>query len=134
MTTVFDSLSRKGPDDSSGRKSPDPVPGGAAATPSVIGSGMKLVGDLTARGDLRIEGQVEGSVKTEGEVVIASQATVEGDVEGREVIVGGRMKGTLTAKRAARMEEGCQVDAEIRAPAVSIQEGGIVNGKLVMGK
>jgi cytoskeletal protein CcmA (bactofilin family) len=93
---------------------------------------MELEGQLTARGDLRIEGRVKGSIRTQGEVVVAREGVVDGDIEAAEVHVGGRVSGTVIATGAARFMEGCRVDAEIRAPVVSIEEGGTVNGRLVM--
>lgn len=130
MTPVFDGLSKRG-SESSTQVTP---PVGATATPSVIGSGMELDGQLRARGDLRIEGRVKGSIKTEGEVVVARKGFVDGDIEAREVHVGGRVSGKITASAAARFMEGCQVDAEVRAPAIQIEEGGTVNGRLLMEK
>ena len=127
MTPVFEGLSRKGADSPS---TPESRP--LSATPSVIGGGMELEGQLTARGDLRIEGRVKGSIRTQGEVVVAREGVVDGDIEAAEIHVGGRVSGTVTATGAARFMEGCRVDAEIRAPVVAIEEGGTVNGRLVM--
>jgi cytoskeletal protein CcmA (bactofilin family) len=93
---------------------------------------MELEGQLTARGDLRIEGRVKGSIRTQGEVVVAREGVVDGDIEAAEIHVGGRVSGTVIATGAARFMEGCRVDAEVRAPVVSIEEGGTVNGRLVM--
>jgi cytoskeletal protein CcmA (bactofilin family) len=127
MTPVFEGLSRKGVESPPGSE-----PRMVSATPSVIGGGMELEGELKARGDLRIEGRVKGSIRTQGEVVVAREGVVEGDIEAAEIHVGGRVNGTVTASSAARFMEGCHVDAEIRAPVVSIEEGGTVNGRLVM--
>jgi len=127
MTPVFEGLSRKGVEPSS-----TPQPRVNSATPSVIGGGMELEGELKARGDLRIEGRVKGSIRTEGEVVVAREGLVDGDIEAAEIHVGGHVSGTITASGAARFMEGCRVDAEVRAPVVSIEEGGTVNGRLVM--
>ncbi|MDP2481149.1 MAG: polymer-forming cytoskeletal protein [Candidatus Palauibacterales bacterium] len=127
MTPVFEGLSRKGADSPS---APESRP--TSATPSVIGGGMELEGQLTARGDLRIEGRVKGSIRTQGEVVVAREGVVDGDIEAAEIHVGGRVSGTVIATGAARFMEGCRVDAEVRAPVVSIEEGGTVNGRLVM--
>jgi len=95
---------------------------------------MELDGELKARGDLRIEGRVKGSIRTEGEVVVAPRGIVDGDIEAREIHVGGHVSGNVVASEAARFMEGCQVDAEVRAPVIQIQEGGVVNGRLVMDR
>ena len=129
MTPVFEGLSRKGAEPGAPASA-----GRSSATPSVIGSGMELDGQLRARGDLRIEGRVKGSIQTEGEVVVAPRGVVDGDIEASEVNVGGRVTGTVVASGAARFLQGCHVDAEVRAPVVQIEEGGVVNGRLVMEK
>lgn len=106
----------------------DVRPGGA----SVVASGTEITGEVTTRGDLRIEGKVDGDVRTRGEVVVSTRGTVEGDVEADVVVVEGRIDGTVAAREVARFRPGCHVSADIRSPAVQLDEGAIFNGRIEM--
>lgn len=106
--------------------------GGDGGTVSIVGKGMHVVGDVTGRGGLRIEGEVEGTVRTDGNVVVVDGGEVDGDVSAAEVVVAGKVSGTIEADKAARFKSGCRVDAEIASPAVEVEEGAVVNGRIDM--
>ena len=100
---------------------------------SVLGSGMIVAGDVAGEGDFRIEGRVEGSVKTDGLVIVAARGEVLGDIEAAEVVASGKVSGRIAASGAVRFESGCQIAADVEAATVSLEEGGVVNGRLKMG-
>lgn len=99
---------------------------------SVLGGGMTVTGDVTGGGDFRIEGIVEGSVTTDGRVVIEASGEVRGDIEAAEVIASGKVSGRINASGAVRFERGCEIEADVEAPTISLEDGGIVNGGLIM--
>jgi len=102
-------------------------------TVSVLGGGMKVTGDVSGEGEFRIEGRVEGSVSTDGRVIVAASGEVQGDIEAAEVVASGKVSGKITASGAVRLEKGCEIEADVEAATISLEEGGIVNGRLKMG-
>src|SRR2546426_9859791 len=63
--------------------------GEATGALSIIGAGMRVVGDITAEGVVKIEGTVVGTVRAGRQVLVAKGGEVEGDVVTREAIIGG---------------------------------------------
>lgn len=116
--------------DASGRRSKRA--GGRDGAVSMVGEGMRVVGDVTGRGGLRVEGTVEGTVETDGNVIVVDGGEVDGDVTASEVVVAGKVSGKIEAEKTARFKSGCHVDAEIRSPAVEVEEGARVNGRIDM--
>lgn len=106
--------------------------GSRSQTVSVLGGGMTVTGDVTGEGELRIEGRVEGSVKTNGRVIIEPSGQVEGGVEAGEVVASGKVSGKISAKSAIRLKKGCKVEADVQAPVVELEEGGVLNGRIEM--
>lgn len=106
--------------------------GSGSHTVSVLGGGMTVTGDVTGDGELRIEGHVEGSVKTNGRVIVEASGQVEGGIEAEEVVASGKVSGKITAKGAVRLKNGCRVDADIEASVIELEEGGVINGRLQM--
>lgn len=56
---------------------------------------LTVKGDVETQGDVRVEGQLHGNLTGGGLVTIAEQGEVHGNVEGREVIVLGRVEGNV---------------------------------------
>lgn len=106
--------------------------GAQSRTVSVLGGGMTVTGDVTGEGEFRIEGRVEGSVTTTGRVVVDANGEVEGGIEAQEVVASGKISGNIRAKDAVRLKNGCQVEADVQAPTIELEEGGTVNGRLDM--
>lgn len=100
---------------------------------SVIGPGMRIVGDCTSDGTIRVEGRVEGSVRAEKSVVVGPEGTVVGDVSTQDAIVAGRVQGTISAESRIELQATCRVEGDIRSRRIRLEEGGKVEGKLQMG-
>src|SRR6266508_788954 len=70
---------------------------------SIIGTGMRVVGDVTAEGVVKIEGTVVGTVRAGRQVLVAKGGEVEGDVITR---VATRSQELRRSPRPARTETG----------------------------
>jgi cytoskeletal protein CcmA (bactofilin family) len=99
---------------------------------SIIGPGMKVVGDCLSDGTIRIEGQVEGSVKAAKSVVIGKEGAVLGDVVTQDAIVAGRVNGSVSAESRVELQATCRVQGDIRSRRIKLDEGGQVDGQLHM--
>lgn len=102
------------------------------AGPSVIGPGTEIVGRVEMRGDLRVEGRIEGTISVEGEVVVSEQGSVDGEIEADDVVVEGRIEGGVRARGSARFRSGCRMRGDVRSPVVEVQEGGTLDGRIDM--
>ena len=59
---------------------------------------MRVVGDISADGVVKIEGTVVGTVQAAKQVLVAKGGEVEGDVVSREAIIGGEVRGGIYAE------------------------------------
>ena len=64
---------------------------------SFLQNGVRMKGEIDVDGDLRVEGLVEGALNTRGVLMIGPKASVDGELRGREVVVHGRVAGTIVA-------------------------------------
>jgi cytoskeletal protein CcmA (bactofilin family) len=101
---------------------------------SIIGPGMKIVGDCDTEGTLRIEGSVRGTVRAGKAVVIGKDGVVEGDITTQDAIIGGRVTGSVIADSRLELQATCIIDGEIRARRIKLDEGGRVNGTVHTGE
>lgn len=100
---------------------------------SIIGPGMKVVGDCESDGTIRVEGSIEGSVKAAKSVVVGKDGIVIGDISTQDAIVAGRVNGSVSAESRVELQSTCRIQGDIRSRRVKLDEGGQVDGQLHMG-
>jgi cytoskeletal protein CcmA (bactofilin family) len=99
---------------------------------SIIAPGMRIEGQISSNGVVKIEGTVIGGVQADQQVLVASGGTVEGDVRTREAIVGGTVHGSIHADERVEIQAGAVVQGDITTFRILVSEGGEVNGLLRM--
>ena len=111
------------------RKSPRPS---TATGYSVIDDQLSIAGDLNTEGTVRVDGRVAGTLHRADTLIIGVNGAVIGDVEAREVIVGGTLVGTLTVGGRVEVQASATVQGDIRAEAILLHEGGTVHGHVAI--
>lgn len=82
--------------------------------------------------NLRINGKFEGNLETKGNLTIGLTASVAADIVGDNIIVGGRVKGKITAKHMLTLLPSAIVEGEIYPAKLNIAEGAILEGRCWM--
>lgn len=100
---------------------------------SIIGPGMKVVGDCETDGTIRVEGSVTGSLRAGKAVVVGKDGVVEGDITTQDAVISGHVTGTLVAESRLELQATCRVEGEIRARRMQLEEGAVLNGTVAMG-
>lgn len=98
---------------------------------TIIGPESALTGDLASKGTVRIDGRVEGNVSADS-LIIGETGNLAGDVNVREIIVGGRVAGTIHATDGVDIQRKGQVCGDIFAARLTIAEGGRFDGRSTM--
>ncbi len=101
---------------------------------SIIGPGMRVVGDCDTEGTLRIEGSVEGTVRAGKAVVVGKDGVVDGDIDTQDAVIGGHITGSIVAESRLELQATCVIEGEIRARRIKLEEGGVVNGTVTTGE
>ena len=99
---------------------------------SLLDSQLALTGDLDTSGSLRIDGKLDGSVRRADTVVLGVGAVMSGDVHAREVVIGGTITGNVHATERVELQATAIVTGDILTQTILVQEGGVVNGRVLM--
>ena len=99
---------------------------------SVIAQGMRIVGDIECAGVLKIEGVVEGTIRGPRQLLLGRQGEVKGDVHAREVVLGGRVQGTVIADERIEIQGTALVTGDVHTKSIVVLEGGKINGAVRM--
>ena len=107
------------------------VTGGGDA--AVIGRSIQINGDLRGNEDLRIEGDVSGTVELRNSALtIGKEGKVKADVYAKSIAVDGETTGDLYATDRISVHVNARVQGNIVAPKVSIEEGAQFKGSIEM--
>jgi cytoskeletal protein CcmA (bactofilin family) len=99
---------------------------------SVIDAQLVITGDLASDGTIRVDGKVEGALHTVDTLIIGAGACVVGNVQAREVVIGGELRGSLRVSGRVEVQQSGTVHGDIQAAAVMLAEGGTVDGHVVV--
>ena len=114
----------------------DTPPSAAAAEggggTSVIAAGLKIVGDVETSGALKIEGTVQGSIRGARQVILGRTGVIQGDIQAEEVILGGRIVGTVTATERVEIQANSVIEGDVHTRSIVVFEGGLLNGNVRM--
>ena len=96
-----------------------------------IGQAAVVNGQLSATGDLTIEGQVKGKIDLDRNVLtIGPNGRIEAQVHARVVNILGKVEGDISATEAINIRETATVNGAVVAPSVGIEEGASFRGQI----
>ena len=95
---------------------------------SIIGEGTRFRGDIQLQGLLRIDGDFQGNIKTDGRVLIGRSGRAQCLIEADTVVVGGILKGDIRAESKIVLLSTAMVIGDIRSPQMIVEEGVIIHG------
>jgi cytoskeletal protein CcmA (bactofilin family) len=102
-------------------------------TSAQIGPSIRIKGDVTAQEDLVIAGHVEGNVTVEGHILTVNPGGhVCADIAARAIIVGGKVKGRLTAGERIELRGSAEIEGDLTAPRIGVAEGAAFHGRVDM--
>jgi cytoskeletal protein CcmA (bactofilin family) len=96
---------------------------------TVVGRGAQLEGTLVSTESIRIDGQAKGKIAARVDVILSSDSHVEADIQAENVVAGGTLKGSITARTMTEVAEGGRVEGTIRSKALVVSEGALFSGQ-----
>jgi cytoskeletal protein CcmA (bactofilin family) len=101
---------------------------------AMIGSKVKVTGDIESSEDLLIEGEVNGTVSlAENELVIGNSGRVSADIEAKTIRIEGEVQGDITGRERVVITASGNVQGNVTAPRVMLEDGGRFKGSIDMG-
>jgi cytoskeletal protein CcmA (bactofilin family) len=105
---------------------PPEVAANSAAAPSIITSDVVMIGTLTTKSDIQIEGRIVGDVRCVN-MVIGDAGQVNGNILAEDVTVRGHVKGSIRARRVY-LCSASRVEGDMLIEAFAVDVGAIFEG------
>ncbi len=100
---------------------------------TIIGAGTSITGNMVSNGDIRIDGILKGNLNAKAKILIGPDGMVEGDVEGQQADVLGKVVGKIKVKELLHLRGKATVHGDIHAGKLQIEPTVTFNGQCHMG-
>jgi cytoskeletal protein CcmA (bactofilin family) len=98
-----------------------------------IGSTVVIKGEVSAQEPLTVSGRVDGTIEAPGQIVtIEAGAVVTADIAAGAIVIAGTVKGTLAAEDRIALHAGANVEGDLTAPRIAVDDGACVCGKAMI--
>jgi len=107
--------------------SKSPGPSASKMVPSIIGEDLTIRGNVTSKGEVQLDGEIEGEIRC-GSLLLGDKGQVMGGVAAEDVVVRGRIIGSIRGLRVT-LQAQCHVEGDIFHQGLSIEQGAYFEGK-----
>ena len=102
--------------------------------PNRIEKNTVIKGDITSQADFRIDGKLDGNVKTSGKVVIGKDGLIKGKVECVNADIEGNFDGELFVSELLSLKSSAKIEGVVNVSKLSVEPGATFNASCTMGK
>lgn len=99
---------------------------------NIIGKNTSIVGDVISDGDFRIEGKVDGTIKTTGRVIIGKSGIINGKVECNNADIEGKFSGELIVSSLLTLKSTAKISGDVVISKLSVEPGAEFNATCSM--
>ena len=99
---------------------------------NIIAQGTKVTGDLFSEGDFRIDGHVEGNLKSPGKIVVGKSGFVKGTLEGTDAYFEGKFSGKLMLSGTLTLKSSAHIEGEVVLGKLAVEPGATFNVNCAM--
>lgn len=99
---------------------------------NIIGKNTSIVGDVISEGDFRIDGSVQGTIKTTGRVVVGKSGSIKGKVECNNAEIEGKFSGELIVNSLLTLKSTASISGDVVISKLSVEPGAEFNATCAM--
>jgi len=100
--------------------------------PNRIEKNTKIKGDIISEADFRIDGKLDGNVKTSGKVVIGKDGYIHGKVECVNADIEGSFNGELQVSNLLSLKASAVIEGTVTVAKLAVEPGATFNASCSM--
>src|SRR4029453_2135256 len=94
---------------------------------TVIGDGLKILGNVTAEGLIEINGQIEGDIHCTS-LIVSPKGRIAGSITAEQVVVNGKVEGPIQGGDVV-LKSQAHVVGDIHHQTLTIEKGAYFDGR-----
>ena len=99
---------------------------------SRIAESVVIKGDITSRSDIRVDGQIDGTITSEGRIVVGEKACLTGSLFCNDTDFWGKMDGDLYVRNVLSVKGTAVINGNIHVRKLQVEMGAQINGSCKM--
>lgn len=99
-----------------------------------IEAGTIVKGEIISNGDIRIDGTLIGSIKSQGKLIVGEKGKIEGEINCQRADFEGDIKGQVQVGELLSLKATCKFEGEVTTAKLAVEPGATFNGTCVMNK
>lgn len=104
------------------------------AAETVVGASVLVRGDFEGKGNIIIDGSLEGSLSIEGALFAGEKSNIVANIKAKEAKILGKLKGEIHLDGLLELGPQANIEGDIQVADLSISQGAIINGRVTMTK
>ncbi len=101
---------------------------------SALGVGTVIQGRLSFDSVVSIDGKLSGEIFSSKALLVGKSGSIDAQVEVASLIIRGVVRGNIKATERIELKDGGQLIGDVTTPILSMEEGCVFNGSVVMGQ
>jgi cytoskeletal protein CcmA (bactofilin family) len=89
---------------------------------------MRIKGDITCKDELRVEGEVDGTLESQDRLTIGVNGKADASIKASEVIIAGTVKGNVEASQRIVLRKGANLVGDVKTAGIVIEDGAYFRG------
>jgi cytoskeletal protein CcmA (bactofilin family) len=102
----------------------------SAPSTATIGAAMQIKGEIHAREELLVDGDVEGVLESESLLTVGPNGKVRANIRAREVIIFGSVHGNVEVTGKIAIREQGSLIGNIKSAGIGIDDGAYFKGSI----
>lgn len=101
---------------------------------SLIIKGTTITGNLVSQGNIRIEGNFIGNLKSKSKIVLGQSSFVDGEILTQKAEIDGEVRGKIKISELLSLKPSAVINGDIITKNINVESGAVINGKCKMSK
>ena len=99
---------------------------------TIIAHGVRVEGEFVSQGNVVVEGEVQGTIQTAGDLQVGTEAKIRANVTAQNAVVAGEIRGNIQIDGRLELQESASVIGDVTANVLSVAAGAQLNGAVTM--
>ncbi len=101
---------------------------------NLIGAETTIKGEINSSGDIRIDGTLNGPIRSKGKVIIGNTGVVEGEIYCQNAEFFGQVNAKVEVEEMLSLKSTAKLTGEISSDKLAIEPGATFTGSCTMDK
>jgi cytoskeletal protein CcmA (bactofilin family) len=102
------------------------------ASPSLLSTRSRVVGDIEVPGGLIASGEVIGDGAIGGELSLGPEARWQGQLRARSAVIAGHLVGSITVSETIEIAASAVIQGRVTARKIAMARGATIDGEVTV--